>query len=176
MYSIQPVNAIDFADLMNQIGDSLSFGFRDMTQYKFEIDLILKYKDQLLQFDQCTKEDIYNIWTNDVFCTENDPEYMVKKFKQDRNDPVIFYSSTCLVEEQRYLLNKYFPNASIENMCRITEFLKWTRYMLGGYDIKSLSADDKITELWRNSTVSVFFFGLTLEMQTKLVNKYNSGF
>lgn len=158
---------------MSQIGDCLSFGFFDMSQYAVRLELLLNFKEQLLRFGEMTAEDIHNIWTNDIFYTENDAEYMVGKFEEDKHDPIVFYASDCIVGEQKHLLLKYFNGMSIEDMCRITTFLRYTKYSLGAYSIDAMFGNPDITKLWRKLNTVDFFFGLTFEMQTKMVDEYN---
>lgn len=76
-----------------------------------------KSRRQLLKFSECDAQDIENIWKNDVFSTENEAEYMVDRFRDRCSDPVIFYTS-CIVGEQKHLLNKYFDNLHLKDMCR----------------------------------------------------------
>ena len=172
MWSITQIKYNDNASLLSQIDDCLTFGFSDLNLYKIDIQLLEKVEEQLLKFSECDAQDIENIWENDVFSTENEAEYMVDRFRDRCSDPVIFYTS-CIVGEQKHLLSKYFDNLHLKDMCRISEFLKWIRYMLGVYDIKNLSNDINIVNVWKQSPVAVFFFRLDKDLQIKLVDKYN---
>ena len=150
-----------------------TFGFRNMKEYVVDIRTILGLKNQLLEFNKCTEKDIFDIWENDQFDTENDAEYMASQFtKCFRSDPALFYGD-CIVGEQKHLLAKFFKETTLQNMCRITEFMKWIKYSLGAYHIDKMFNDKNITETWRTTTSIAFFFGLSDEMQTKLVNNYN---
>lgn len=134
-----------------------------------DLDMIAKYKDELIRFSNMEESDIQNIWISDneikledlskIKYSYDNPWYqkMIFQFRGDHLSPICFFN--CIDKYNQKKLLRYF---AMDNTCfDIMNFFVWinSKYGLTIH----VDEDNKIK----------FFFDLPDNEQILLINNYN---
>ncbi len=142
--------------------------------YTIDIDQLLEIESALLKFSECDKNDIRQIWSDHSEALEDSymSDHMANRFeKAGLSDPAIFFVS-CDPANQMILTETYSLRS--EKIYALMMFFQYIKCSLGTYHIKQILGNDNyIVISWTRSTSIDFFFGLSADQQTKLVNHYN---
>lgn len=144
-------------------------------QYKVDIELLRKNKENLLRFSNSLNESAIRILYTNHRNDHGDwkmADHMVERFRSFNNDPAAFYSGT--PGEQRLLSYGCNLNMKQSDAYFVMEFFKYVRYV-GAYYIGVISNEEYI-KIWEISNSIDFFFILPEEMQLKLLEQYNIKF
>jgi hypothetical protein len=149
-------------------------------------------RDKLMKFSTITEQDIQKTWRQNSEKEYNNEELKELKYSWDlplfckiifrlRQEGCCTGMFRGLDLNNQSILLRYF-GLSFEDGHPLVEFLHWTRYSLGPYDIcilefgsysEELMKKCSYVEKWKNNEVLFFFFVLNDQQRAKLIENYN---
>ena len=153
------------------------------------LELIHKYKNELIHFSNVSESQIRDIWYNEQeeYLTEfgkleyhwNSPPYqkMIFRYRNGNNLATALYQG-CDPVNQKILL-RYFRMV-YNDVYKIIEFMRWISNYLSAIDILHLENfkynemninNSRLVKQWRENNI-VFFFSLQIDQQSNLLQKY----
>jgi hypothetical protein len=149
-------------------------------------------RDNLMKFSTINEQDIQKVWRQNSEKEYDNEELKELKYSWDLPlfCKIIFrlrQEGCCtglfrgLDPGNQSILLRYF-GLSWEEGHPLVEFLHWTRYSLGPYDICILEFGEyneqlikkcSYVEKWRTNEITFFFFVLNEQQREKLIKRYN---
>jgi hypothetical protein len=137
-----------------------------------DVIILIHFKEELLEFTQCTADDIKTIFDDDT-----DPylgTHMSNKLANEYKGDITFYlAKGCDPRTQSIIGHHLLPSMETHTITKLMAFFHWIMCSLGSYDMDEMFHNNDITKLWKSSNAIYFFFHIEGHKQDQLIEKYN---